>query len=133
VSVICRVASKSACDGAASRRYPDANRRDECLLVQAELDNPKACALKLISGPSGRIRACVVAKPLLPVARNLHRYRRDELLLVQSKLKGLGKSCVPPYLSQILDTVASLTPEQVNAAFKKWVDPAAISYQVAVK
>jgi predicted Zn-dependent peptidase len=36
-------------------------------------------------------------------------------------------------LSQILDTVASLTPEQVNAAFKKWVDPAAISYQVAVK
>jgi zinc protease len=31
-------------------------------------------------------------------------------------------------LSQILDTVASLTPEQVNAAFKKWIDPAAISY-----
>jgi zinc protease len=31
-------------------------------------------------------------------------------------------------LSAILDKAASVTPEQVNAAFKKWIDPAAISY-----
>jgi zinc protease len=31
-------------------------------------------------------------------------------------------------LSTLLDKAASLTPEQVNAAFKKWIDPASISY-----
>ncbi len=31
-------------------------------------------------------------------------------------------------LSETRDRVASLTPEQINAAFKKWIDPAAFSF-----